>query len=78
MNHFKELIQIVSSEEGWCCQLGTTLDPRIKDIYAPFLLEPVPTLVGDVITTSSGKEYALVHQYDRVPEFKKVLENKYK
>jgi hypothetical protein len=78
MEHFKELIQIVSSEEGWCCQLGTTLDPKIKDKYAPFLLEPIPTLIKDVITTSSGKEYALVHQYDRVPEWKSILENKYK
>jgi hypothetical protein len=77
MKHFKDLIQLVSSEEGWCCQLGTTLDPRIKDAYAPLLLEPVPTLVGDIITTSYGKAYALVHQYDRVPEFKNILESKY-
>jgi hypothetical protein len=78
MEHFKELIQIVSSEEGWCCQLGTTLDPKVKDKYAPFLLEPTPTLIEDVITTSSGKEYILIHQYDRIPEWKSILENKYK
>jgi hypothetical protein len=78
MKHFKEVIQFVSSEEGWCCQLGTTLDPRVKDIYAPILLEPVPVIDNDIVKTNKGNLFALVHQYDRVPELKNILENKYK
>jgi len=77
MNHFKKIIQLVTSEEGWCCQLGTTLDPRIKDIYAPFLLEPVPNIIGNSVMTSTNKPFCLVHQYDRVPGLNETIMAKY-
>ena len=65
------------SEDGWACQLGTTADPSKIDSFRPFLLEPSPKMEGDKVLTSTGKEYIIVHQYDRVPEWKKVIEAKY-
>ena len=65
------------SEDGWACQLGTTADPSKIDQFRPFLLEPSPKLDGDKVVTSTGIEYTIVHQYDRVPEWKKVIEAKY-
>ena len=65
------------SEDGWACQLGTTVDPSKIDSFRPYLLEPSPKLEGDKVLTSTGKEYIIVHQYDRVPEWKKVIEAKY-
>jgi hypothetical protein len=65
------------SETGWACQLGTTADPSKIDSFRPFLLEPSPKLEGDKVVTSEGIEYTIVHQYDRVPEWKKVIEAKY-
>jgi hypothetical protein len=65
------------SEDGWACQLGTTADPSKIEQFQPFLLEPSPKLEGDKVLTSQGKEYIIVHQYDRVPEWKKVIEAKY-
>ena len=65
------------SEDGWACQLGTTVDPSKIDSFKPFLLEPSPKLEGDKVVTSKGIEYTIVHQYDRVPEWKKVIEAKY-
>jgi len=65
------------SENGWACQLGTTADPSKIDEFRPFLLEPSPKLDGDKVVTSEGIEYTIVHQYDRVPEWKKVIEAKY-
>jgi len=65
------------SEDGWACQLGTTADPSKIDQFRPFLLEPSPKLEGDKVLTSEGIEYTIVHQYDRVPEWKKVIEAKY-
>jgi hypothetical protein len=65
------------SEDGWACQLGTTADPSKIDQFRPFLLEPSPKLDGDKVVTSTGIEYIIVHQYDRVPEWKKVIEAKY-
>jgi hypothetical protein len=65
------------SEDGWACQLGTTADPSKIEQFRPFLLEPSPKLDGDKVVTSEGIEYTIVHQYDRVPEWKKVIEAKY-
>jgi hypothetical protein len=65
------------SEDGWACQLGTTADPSKIEQFRPFLLEPLPKMEGDKVLTSEGKEYIIVHQYDRVPEWKKVIEAKY-
>ena len=65
------------SEDGWACQLGTTADPSKIEQFKPFLLEPSPKLEGDKVVTSTGIEYTIVHQYDRVPEWRKVIEEKY-
>jgi len=67
----------MKSEDGWACQLGTTADPSKVESFRPFLLEPSPKLEGDKVVTSEGKEYVIVHQYDRVPEWRKILEEKY-
>jgi hypothetical protein len=69
--------QYMKSEDGWACQLGTTADPSKIDSFRPFLLEPSPKLESDKVVTSEGIEYTIVHQYDRVPEWKKVIEAKY-
>jgi hypothetical protein len=74
---FSDLTKKANQEDGWCCQLGTTIDPKIKDKYAPFLLEPVPNFVNDAFINSNGVPYCLVHQYDRVPYIKEIIENKY-
>jgi hypothetical protein len=69
--------QYMKSEDGWACQLGTTADPSKVESFRPYLLEPSPKLEGDKVVTSEGLEYTIVHQYDRVPEWKKVIEAKY-
>jgi hypothetical protein len=37
----------------------------------------IPKLVGDKIYTSDDKLYDIVHQFNRVPEWHKILINKY-
>jgi hypothetical protein len=69
--------QYLKSEDGWACQLGTTADPSKVELFRPHLLEPSPKLEGEKVVTSEGLEYTIVHQYDRVPEWKKVIEAKY-
>lgn len=65
------------SENGWAAQLGTTGDPTKAEQFDPLLLEPKPRLINGVVTTSVGEEFYIVHQYDRVPEMKKVIEEKF-
>jgi hypothetical protein len=67
----------MNSEDGWACQLGTTADPSKIDSFKPLLTEECPKMEGDKVVTSEGKEYVIVHQYDRVPEWKTIIEAKY-
>jgi hypothetical protein len=74
---YKSVARYMTSEEGWACQLGTTADPSKLEQFKPFLLEPSPIMVDGEVATSSGNVFTIVHQYDRVPEWKKVIEEKY-
>lgn len=71
---YKNITRFTQSSDGWAAQLGTSK----VDKYAHLLTEPQPTLIGDMVCTSEGKEYYIVHQYDRIPEWKLILENKFK
>lgn len=77
MSPYKETSVYTKSETGWACQLGTTVDPSKINQFKPLLLEPSPVIMNDEITTSTGTPYRIVHQYDRVPEWKEIIQNKY-
>ena len=74
---YTDLNLYAKSEHGWACQLGTTADPTKLEQFKPFLLEKLPKLDGDKVVTSTGLEYTIVHQYDRVPEWRELIEKKY-
>jgi hypothetical protein len=74
---YKSSCYYAKSEEGWAAQLGTTGDPTKAHQFDPLLLEAKPKLVNDKVLTSTGKEFTIVHQYDRVPNMKTVIEQKY-
>lgn len=67
----------MKSEDGWACQLGTTADPSKIQSFRPFLLEEEPKMNDGKIVTSKGKEFTIVHQYDRVPSWRSVIEATY-
>lgn len=75
---------------GWAIQLGTTLgaveagkgdlgvmlkaDPdKYKEIYE----DDQPVIRDGLVRTVSGVPYCIVHQYDRIPDLKVVMEKKY-
>ena len=76
---YKSIARYMRSEDGWACQLGTTADPSKIEQFRPFLLEPSPIFEKESgkVKTSTGKVFTIVHQYDRVPEWRKVIEEKY-
>ena len=74
---YRQTSVYLRSEDAWAAQLGTTADPSKIEHFRPFLLEPEPKLNGDEVTTSTGNPFTIVHQYDRVPEWRKVIEAKY-
>lgn len=77
LNHFKENVQFVDQEEGFVTQLGTVLVK--KDHFGDKLLEPTPLVDSNyIVRNQKGDIFPLVHQYDRMPQFKEFIYKKYK
>ena len=76
MKPYKDITNFAMSEDGYAAQLGTT-GPQVAGKYADKLVEKSPILVDNMVCTSDGRPFALVHQYDRVPEWKQMIEKKY-
>ena len=74
---FQKSGMYLRSEDAWACQLGTTADPSKIEQFAPLLLEPTPKFENGEVVTSTGNPFTIVHQYDRVPEWKQIIEAKY-
>lgn len=77
---YKNITNFAPSESGYAAQLGTTADPNKIATFKPFLTEEQPFIdyeTGEV-KTSTGKLFSIVHQYDRVPKLKEVIEKKFK
>lgn len=74
---YKSVTNFATMQSGWCCQAGTVAHPNIVAKYANSLTEPLPVFIDGVCYTSEGVEFALVHQYNRVPEWREAY-GKYK
>jgi hypothetical protein len=74
---YKSITKFNSHDSNWACQCGTTVDPNKIDSFRPFLLSPEPKFRDGYAYTSTGEKYVLVHQYNRVPEWKNIIEKKY-
>ena len=77
LSPYKELTRFTNSEEAWAAQCGTTVDQRMVKQYGEHLLEPSPIMDGDIVKTSTGIPFAMVHQYDRIPEWNQIITKKY-
>ena len=64
-------------KEGWACQSGTVADPNKINEFRPHIVDCEPVWDGEFVKTPSGKKYVIVHQYNRVPEWKQVIEKRY-
>ena len=74
---YKSITRFNNHEETWCCQCGITAAPDKIDIFRPYLHTPQPLFNGTQITTSQHHAYALVHQYNRNPQWKQAMEEIY-
>lgn len=73
---YKSIVNIAMSESGYAAQLGTT-GPQVQEHIKNSLVEPTPVLNNNLVCTSMGVPFSIVHQYDRVPEWKNLMERKY-
>ena len=74
---YKSVTKYAMSEDGWACQAGTTFDPAKIQAFLPHLLEAQPTWINGYACTSKGKKHAVLHQYDRIPAWRQVIEARY-
>lgn len=77
MSPYKNITNVANSEDGYAAQLGTT-GPQIVNKYKEKLVELEPLFKDSgVVVTNGGTTFAMVHQYDRVPEWKEKIEELY-
>ena len=74
---FRKSSVYLRSEDAWASQLGTTADPSKIEQFRPMLVEAEPKMINNEVTTSTGIPFTIVHQYDRVPAWREVIEAKY-
>ena len=75
---YKQKSKYFKSEDGWACQLGTTADPAKIQEFKSHLLESSPIMESGSVKTSDGsKDFCIVHQYDRVPAWRHIIQMKY-
>lgn len=74
---YRDCVLFADHDSGWACQAGTTVDPTKISYFRPNLLDPEPSWNNGQVLTSKGQEFVIVHQYDRVPVWKKHYLNEY-
>ena len=74
---YKDATYSAPMSTGWTLQAGTMNDPNKVNEFKPNWLELPPTFNGSKFLTAGGNEFCIVHQYDRVPEWKKFIAEKY-
>ena len=69
---YKGVTFFANQLHGWACQAGTTVDPSKIEGFRPNLTEAEPVWKDGKVYTADGNLFSIVHQYDRVPEWKKL------
>jgi len=71
---YKDKTFSVESERAWAAQLGTVANQK----YFGKTTAPCPKVTETgIVTTDAGEPFTIVHQYDRIPELKRIIENKF-
>lgn len=74
---YKSITKFNDHDGTWACQAGTTANPEKIGRFRPRLLSPEPRFDGTHVYNSKGEKYVLVHQYNKVPEWQKRIEEIY-
>ena len=75
---YRNLIATTTTNGDWACQAGTTADPNKIESFRPNLMIPEPVFHNGVVRAPYHiAEYAIVHQYNRIPIWKTHFERKF-
>lgn len=74
---YRDTVLFAEQQQAWACQAGTVVDPVKMHYFRPNLLEAEPKWQDGRVLTSRGQEFVIVHQYDRIPEWREHYARKY-
>ena len=75
---WSEKTLVTRLEDTWAVNAHVTNKPDMLDVFGPYLLEERPSMnEKGAIVNSDGDPFAIVHQYDRVPEWMEYFSKKY-
>lgn len=75
---YKNITLHTNHDHAWAAQLGTTMDPSKITKFSPYIQSfPRIDTERNLIVTVTGEPYTIVHQWDRVPMVRSIVERKY-
>jgi hypothetical protein len=74
---WRNVTNFTDHKSSWSVQCGTTVDPNQIASFRPNIIDSEPTWDGAFAYNPRGEKYCLVHQYNRVPEWEKVIKKMY-
>ena len=75
---YTDITHYSTLNDAFTCNLHVTHKPEQMALFGPHLLEPRPIFVDGVMLDGENKKpFCIVHQYDRVPELVKFVQEKY-
>ena len=75
---YRSMTRFNASEDGWACQAGTVADPKKIRAFRANLLDPEPVFRDGQVFTHGGERFCMVHQYDRIPAWKGIIDAMYR
>ena len=72
---YKAITKFIDHDIGWACQVGTVADPYKN--YSHVNVSSNPLFKNGIVTTSYDREFYIVHQYNRNPAWREIIERKY-
>lgn len=77
---FKSVTKFCSVNDGYGCSLGTSLDDNYNNnwqTYQKYNILDVPKFENNLVKTSNGKEFSIVHQYNRNKEIYNYIKEEF-
>lgn len=71
--------KIFNLNDGWAMHCAVSGPTQFFEMWGfkNAIKYGIPKLEGDLVLTKSGQKYDMVHQFNRVPEWEKIIKNKY-
>lgn len=91
---YEKVVEFSSTDDDWVAHLGTSMpailsgsggigeeymrNPSSLNTFKQTMLDNDPVMLDGVVRNHLGQPYVIVHQYDRVKDWKPVIEKKYR